>query len=180
MLSWITWRRWRLAAAGLVFALTVSAAPVRAADGTLGPTSTGSIDLTFQVPSLVMLSGLDDVNMGTWAGGTMTSFEFACTFSTTTQYRVTATSTNGAGQWHRLIDGSGNFLRYLVHWRDSNNLQRRLRHNRQSVVFSSNATAVDCGGATNTRIRIRVREAWLTAAPPGVYNDTLTLLVQPE
>lgn len=180
MLPCHTWRRLRVAAVGLVFGFVASASPARAADGTLGATSTSSIDLSFQIPSLVMLSGLDDVNMGSWAGGTMTSFEFACTFSTTTQYRVTATSANGSGQWHRLTDGSGAFMRYLVHWRDSNNFQRRLRHGQLSVVFDSNATVADCGGGTNTRIRIRVRQQWLAATPAGNYSDTLTLLVQPE
>ncbi len=162
-------------------ALALAGSPVRAADGAFGATSTGSINLDLQVNEIVMLTGLNDVNMGTWTGaGNMTSFEFACTFSSTTQYRVTATSANGAGQWHRLSNGSGTFLRYLVHWRDSNNFQRRLRHSQESVQFFTDATAITCNGATNTRIRIRVRSQWLAAAPAGTYSDTLTLLVRPD
>lgn len=122
---------------------------------------------------------LDDVDLGTYAGANMTGFEQFCVFSSTGSYRVTATSAHGVGN-RFYLDNAGATLRYIVRWYDSNNFQRNLRNNQQSPTFDATASAIDCAGVTNTRLRIRVRNAWAGSAAAGVYSDTLTLLVQPQ
>jgi hypothetical protein len=92
---------------------------------------------------------------------------------------VTATSANGSSQWRRPPDGGGNVLRDLAHWRDLNIFWRRSCNSQKSVQLFTDAAAITCNGATNTRIRTRVRPQWLAAAPAGAYFDTLTLLLRP-
>lgn len=169
-----------LAALAFTAALSFSALSARGAtDGPLGATSTGTVDLNIAVPNLVRISMLNDVNLGSWAGGNMTAFERFCVFSSTGAYNVTATSANGVGN-RFYLDNAGTSLRYVVRWFDSNTGRQNLRNNQTSNTFDAVTTAVDCGGVTNSRLRIRVRNNWAAAVPAGTYADTLTLLIQPQ
>jgi len=181
--SWLFWRlraRTRIvavAAAILAAGATVPSAQA-AGNGSLGASTAGTIDLNIVVPNLVQISMLNDVNLGAWSGSNMTAFEQFCTFSSTRSYRVTASSAHGVGN-RFYMENAGTTLRYVVRWYDSNNFSRNLRNNQASATFSSNATAVDCGGITNSRVRIRVRNNWAAATPAGTYTDTLTLVIEP-
>jgi spore coat protein U-like protein len=177
------WTRSRAFAPIFPAALLAAAALVApgAGAGTLGSNSNMSTNVSVAVQSVIQISSLDDVNLGIWTGsGRLQAFEFACVFTNAALYQVTASSANGTGNRTRLMDESGGFIRYVLHWRDSNGRQRRINHNQTRTNFFANATSADCGGSTNTRLRIRINVPWMEDAAPGAYSDTLTVVLAPQ
>ncbi|MCW9015528.1 MAG: hypothetical protein OQJ89_01045, partial [Kangiellaceae bacterium] len=63
-----------------LFALGVASSSVMAAtQGTLGTTSTGTLDITLDIDNLMRVSNLDDINLGTYAGaGNLTGSDAFC------------------------------------------------------------------------------------------------------
>lgn len=175
-------------ATALIFLLSLAGAGLwtgeagaQTTNGTLGATSTGRVAIRMFSRNAVQITGLDDVDLGTWSGsGRLEAFEFACVYSSNFTYRVTATSANGQGALFRLKNQNGDMVPYRVDWRDTFYRQRQLRHNQTSVLFFALTFLRTCGGGSNTRIRIRIAEADLGNAPSGNYADTLTLLIQPN
>ena len=69
-----------------------------ATQGTLGATSTGSLNITLTIDALVQISALDDIPLGNYTGGAnMTGADDLCVYSNTGGYEITATGDDGAG-----------------------------------------------------------------------------------
>ncbi len=151
-----------------------------ASDGTLGATSSGSTDITLTIPNLVQISGLTDINLGSWSGGNMSGSISFCVYSNTGNYTIMASSANGTGTTFRLNQGV-NFIPYEVDWTDSAPTTANLDHAVVSASVSAVAASSNCGGGTNTSLLVTVQASDLGAAPPSgtPYSDTLTLLVTP-
>ena len=151
-----------------------------ATNGTLGATSTGSVDINAVIPNLAQISGLDDINLGTWSGADLSGSDQFCVFSSTRSYTITATSGNGTGATFRLKDAGTNFIAYTVSWTDSAPATTALTSGTASGAQATSATSVNCGGADNTTVSVNVPSANIASVPAGNYSDTLTLLVTPQ
>lgn len=156
-----------------------------ATPGTLGATSTGSIDISATVPARVQISGLNDVAFGTVDPATAaSSAQDVCVWSNTTgrTYDVTATG-SGASSAFTLTDGS-NLLPYSVEWGTSAGLSSGTAFTAGTSLtgLASAATDATCssGPAASASLVVKMSTANMQAAVASSYTGTLTLVVAPR
>lgn len=176
----------RLPFAGLALAATViGAAPssFAAEQGQIAETiSTGSVDVSLEVPPLVRISDLEDIDLGTFAGGALAGRDDVCVWSTTRAYTITA---SGTGVGFELSGAaSGDTLAYSVEWADNAGETSGATMSSGTALTgrTANATSPDCsaGSNPNATVIVEVGEADLAAAAADTYSGTLTLVVAPE
>ena len=109
------------AVSGALMSSSVMALPTVTTDGTVGSTSTGYVAVQGVIPSLVQISGLTDIDLGTFDGSSnMTdSASGICVYSNTAgnTYQVTVKGVDSAGAYANALeldDGSGNTLAYTL------------------------------------------------------------------
>jgi hypothetical protein len=175
------------------FLLTLlSAFPAFAAtQGTLGSTSTGTVNLSITKSVQAQISDLSDMTLANWSvgDGAVTLFSNACIYSSTGSYKVTAT---GSGLANAFTISSGlNTIPYTVTWNAGGqgnlaNTGTSLTSNIQSTNFANaNTTNATCsgGGAGNdtARVVVGITQANMNSAASSStpYTGTLTMLITP-
>lgn len=159
---------------------------------TAAPT-TITAKITLVVGEGALITGVDDLLVGVLtADGNVSGVERArdrmCVFTSTGAYTLTVTSQNGGSQL-QLVNSSGDTLRYLIRMRYRQGSLRGNTGNLSTPVIVQNnwasSTEFDCSdvtnwGGNNLEMRATVRASWLSAAPVGIYQDVVTLMVAPE
>lgn len=160
---------------------------VAATQGTVGATSSGTVNLSLTIPKLVRIFGLTDIALGTYGGtGDVTGSETFCVHNNASAgtYKIRATSTNGTGTDFRLKSGS-DFIVYDVTFDDSTtpaggtNLDNAVEATGPYSGTKYTGAGLGTCSAANASIEVKALEAALQDANPGAYTDTLTLLVTP-
>lgn len=168
-------------AAGACLAGTMTAATA-ATDGTVGPNSTGTLLITAEVPNLVRITGLTDLDLGIWDGvNPMSGNDDACVWTTTGGYNITATGSGAAGAF--TLASGGNILAYTVQWDDTagQTTGTGLTSGNALAGQTSAATSTTCAvSGLNSSVIVNISNADLATAPAGTYTGTLTLVVAPE
>jgi hypothetical protein len=152
-----------------------------AGQGTLGATSTGSLDITLTIDPLVQISALNDIALGTYTGGgNMTGADDLCVYSNNGGYDITATG-NGSGQAFELIGTTEN-VPYTVEWATSAGAGTGTALTTGVTLAGQGGTFTtpDCGGADNAQVIVTVDSNDLGSAPADNYIGVLTLLVAPQ
>lgn len=168
-----------------VCAFSVPAAAVAANQGTLGATSTGSVDISATVPGRVQISGLSDVAFGTVDPTVAASnAQNVCVWSNTSGRGYTVTGTgSGTGSAFTLTDGS-NDLAYAVEWADSSGQASGTALTPAAALAGLSSAAVNptcsAGPASSASLIVRMTATDLQAAVAGSYTGTLTLVVAPQ
>lgn len=173
---------------GLVAGFAIAAALIvpaqlsnAATDGNMGATSTGSLVITARVPNLVRITGLADLDLGTWDGANpMAGSDAVCVYSTTRAYTLTAMG-SGAGNAFTLTDGT-NTVAYSVNWQSEGGANNALTTGTTVPNLGANHNSVTCNGhaSDNATVTVSVSVAALSAIPAGTYTGTLTLTVAPD
>lgn len=168
-------------------ALLMSAIPASAAtQGTLGATSTGSIQISVSVPSRVQITGLTDVAFtGVDPSVTATNAQSNCVWSNTATkgYTITATGSGTAGAF-TLASGALTPVSYSVQWNQATGQSSgtALTAATASTTFNSTATTPTCATApaSSSSLIVSITSAQLLSmASLTSYTGTLTLLVSP-
>lgn len=150
-----------------------------AASDTVVPTEeNASALISFVKQNSVRISGLSDFDFGTHTSlqKSQDHTEKLCVHSSTGAYAVTATSTNGAFAL-RSPNGSSR-IRYRLQWLAG--AVTDLLPTISRGGYTSNVSDTDCAGGKNAGIRIVISRSDFNQAEPGVYTDTLILLVRAE
>jgi len=178
-------------AAALVTATCLVTPALAATQGTLGATSTGSVNISITKSVQAQISDLSDMTLANWSVGdpAVTLFSNACIYSSTGSYKVTAT---GSGVANIFTISSGlNTIPYTVTWNAGGagslaNTGTALTANVQSSSFSNaNSASATCsgGGASNdtARVIINITQANMNSAASSAtpYTGTLTMLITP-
>jgi hypothetical protein len=173
-----------------VFLMTLAGASVMAlsvaygaTQGTLGTTSTGTVDISAEKLAGVRISGLDDIVFGSTVTAPAAQADALCVYSTPGAYTIRATSANATGTTFRLSGGGTNYMTYTVAWYDaaSGGTSTALGSGQTSTAIANgDQAAQDCGGSNNARVEVTVNAASFAAAATGTYSDTLTLMVAPQ
>lgn len=162
-----------------------------ATQGTLGATSTGTVNISITKSVQAQISDLSDMTLVNWSVGdpAVTLFSNACIYSSTGSYKVTATG-SGASNAFTVASGA-NTLPYTVIWNAGGqgslaNTGTSLSTNVQSTSFSNaNTTSATCsgGGASNdtARVIVNITQANMNSAASSStpYTGTLTMLISP-
>ena len=171
----------------LGLAATALAAPAQAAtQGTLGATSTGSIQITVSVPSRVQITGLNDVaftNVDPAVNATNAQSNCVWSNTATKGYTITATGSGTSGAF-TLASGALTPVAYTVQWNQSTGQSSgtALTAATTSGTFNSTATTPTCATApaTSSSLVVSIASAQLlNMASLTTYTGTLTLLVSP-
>lgn len=180
-------------AAGLAMAAQAIAAPAPAVNpaapvvGTL-PSTGGSLDVQLVINDIVHVSGLDSIDLGTYAGDSapMTnsaSPETFCVFRNGDgDYELTLTSANATvGGVHQLINGTGDLIPYVLDYTDTAGthadiLSSATAETRNGGALAANPTC-SANASNNASLVVTVDDVDLDAAAPGTYNDTITITV---
>lgn len=149
-----------------------------ATDGLLGRESEATTLISFVKQNSVRISGINDINLGSRASLTSSErhTEDVCVYTSTGAYAVTATSLNGVFEL-RSEDGSDAII-YRLQW-----ISGGTKDLLPSVAIRGlpgHVSDIDCNGDLNASIRIIVSASSFNRADPGVYTDTLLLLVRAE
>ncbi len=162
-----------------------------ATQGTLGATSTGTVNISITKSVQAQISDLSDMTLSNWSvgDGAVTLFSNACIYSSTGSYKVTA-SGSGTGNAFTIASGA-NTIAYSVTWNagGQGNLASSgtsLASNVQSASFANaNTTSATCsgGGAGNdtARVVVGITQANMNAAASSStpYTGVLTMLISP-
>jgi spore coat protein U-like protein len=166
-------------------ALALAGTSSAATQGSLGATSTGTVEVSATVPGRVQISGLSDIAFGTVDPAVAAaSAEDVCVWSNTSGkgYTVTATG-SGASNAFSLSDGT-NSLNYAVEWAGSagQSTGTALVSGTALGGLSSTATNPTCssGPAASASLIVKMAAADLQAAAASSYTGTLTLVVAPQ
>lgn len=125
----------------------------------------------------VQITGFSNMSFGSWGGtGDMVLTNDLCVYnSVDANYRITASGSGGSFQ---LVSG-GNSIPYAVEFKKSGGSYSALTHGSSAAFNGANTASVNCGGSTNSTLRVTVTQAALDTAHAGSYGATLTVLVEP-
>ena len=174
-------------AAGLALALAFTGVNAHAAtQGTLGTTSTGSIEISASVANRARITGLSDVAFVNQDPATAAaSAQNVCVWSntSTSAYTITA-SGSGAGSAFTLANGAST-VPYSVEWNAASGQTSgtALAAGTASGSLLSTATHQTCtsGPSSSASLIVRIAAADLATMPAATsYTGTLTLLVTPQ
>ncbi|PCJ18490.1 MAG: hypothetical protein COB04_07215 [Gammaproteobacteria bacterium] len=169
-------------------AMAVASMSGYAADnGDVGATSQGEIGVTLEIPALIRIHSLEDVDLGTF-DATLSASELAqfCVWGNVAAYNITITSANATNPADettppRLQRGtSGEYIPYDVHFKSG--AVAALNTDPVSTAgalpgsTAGGTIATDC---TNASLLMEVDSADIENSTVGTYVDVLTLLVNP-
>jgi hypothetical protein len=171
-----------VALSATMLAGTAISPAMAATNGSVGATSTGSSTITAVVGSLVRVTAVDDIDLGSWTGsGDLQAQDDVCIWTTTGGYNVTATGNGGGGSDFSLTNGSDT-LTYAVKWADESSGLTALSTGAALTGQQSNATSTDCNAGANlsATVAVEITETALSGADSGSYSGVLTLVIAPE
>lgn len=183
-----TWQR-NLLNAAVATSMMVGASMAGAAtQGTIGATSTGSVDLNILVPGLVLVNNLDDMFLTYAPGSDAVATEQFCVWSTPgLTYDITIDASNpSVGTEFTAVSGTDSVV-YGIEFDDwtvgtgwvpvTDGLPL---DNGGSGYFAANSATPGCT-TDNAAIRVTAEELGnLDNAIEGLYTDTITLIVEPN
>lgn len=159
------------------------AAFAQTADGSLGSTSTGQIDLDLRVNDSVEITSLNSIDLGSYGGGDtggINSGDSFCVYvNGADDFTITPTSTNG--QFALKGDTDGDEIEYTVKFANASagaDSGNAIAFNASTATFFGSQLR-DCGGKDNASIDVSIKEQEIRDATTDTYQDTLILLVNP-
>lgn len=169
-----------------LFAAFVQVTPcLGATDGTRGTSSTGDLDITMSVPSLVKISHVADLSFGTYSGSGSTSRnDDVCVWTNLASgnYRVTARGNGAANAFTvKRANPATDTAPYTVRWNNAPGPgTTALTADTISADFSgANTTNTTCSGGVNANFQVSFTQSALLAVPAGEYSGVLTLIISP-
>jgi hypothetical protein len=184
-----TWQR-NLLSSAVAASLLVGASLAGAAttQGTVGSTSTGTVDLHILVPDLVLVNNLDDIvlNYNRGAGDVSVVETFCVWGSPGLEYDITFDSSNPAGSAVFTAVSGTDTVEYTLDFDDWSvgtafaAVDNGVTMNNGGVGYTAANAAVPGCTSDNAALRVNATEAGnLINAPAGDYTDTLTVTVAP-
>lgn len=174
-----------------VFGAMFSGEALAAEQGTLGATSTGSVDISVKKPARVRISALDDLSLASWVtgDGDVTLTDDVCVYSSRANggYTIKATGSGTAGAF-TLANGT-NTLPYSVVWNSggvgslANTGTALVADTTSGALTKAARDSSSCNGATpgpTARLVVGMTATDLDSIVDGDYAGTLTMLVSPN
>lgn len=168
----------------LTTSLYIAPNTIAATQGTLDPTSNGSFEVTLTIPDRVQISGLEDIDFGTFVSGDFNYDYPVCVYSNTptARYGVTITG-DGTGGAYTLTNGTDT-IPYNVYWNETagtttgemlltagTKLGNRSGANQQSYTCAS--------GGDSANIHVWIQDANMRDVTNGTYTGTMTVFIDP-
>lgn len=133
-----------------------------------------------EIPELIQLTKLDDINLGYYDGANdKVGSDAICIFRNGQgNYRLRASGGLANNDAFTLTNGT-NFLAYEVSFREGTNSFTQ-RNPGQSLNGLTGSKIKDCNGGTNAEVQVVIKNNDMSAAQPGNYNGVLYLTAEPQ
>ena len=164
-----------------------------ATQGTLGPTSVGSVTIRVTKPARARITNLSDLTIESWVPGDGDQIltDDICVYSTRPSGGYTIKATGSGSNSAFTLSGGAEMspLEYQVKWNSGGvgkltNTGNTLSPNVTSgALFNAATDSSTCTGTNpgdTARLIVEISSASLDAAKDGTYTGTLTLLVTPN
>ncbi len=131
----------------------------------------------------MLIDNLQDFNFGIVVpnGSDLQADDYICIYTESKKkYKITITGLHDIGSAFYLASGV-NTIQYWVKWNDNKSGFEEMKAS-HTEKFSNAIHTLSCAGSPNgdlAQLRILVKDQNLSSAPPGVYSDTLTILLEP-
>lgn len=144
-----------------------------------------NVSITVQSSSEVQISSLDTFNLGSYSGGgNISTIESFCIYSSliSAAYNISITSPNQdtSGNFNLKNNATNEQINYILRFIDNGLGTPDQLVTLAPLSGSGDSSSINCNGQDNAQLSVSISQNDLVAAPSGNYNDTLTLLVQPE
>lgn len=171
-------RRCSLIYIGIACVSVLSFSTHAATDGTLGSTSEGTSIITIIKEDAVLITDVDDLFLGTRGAlfDNQVNSDAVCVYSSTGSYNLAITTANGL--FSLQSPNTTTAIPYSLEW--ITDIATPVVYNNPINGLIGDSQSINCNGTTNAIFQITVTPTAFNAAAPGNYQDTLTLLVQPE
>lgn len=162
-----------------------------ATQGTLGSTSTGSVDISVTKPALARISNLSDLVVPVWVPGSgdVILTTDACVYSTRPMGGYTVKATGNGRRGGFTLQNNRYLLPYSVAWNDggvgelTNTGSRLLAGITSKKFINASTDSSSCNGSNpgpTARLIVTIGESDLDSMKDGTYTGTITLLVTPN
>lgn len=168
--------------------MAVGGAAVAANQGPIGTaippanaSSQGDLTINLSIPNIVRITGLTDIDLGTYAGVDVSGSDALCVYRNVTgNYSITAESTNtDAGGTFKLKGAGADYIPYSVAWTHGGGTVALTENAQSNAPTGASTTSTTCGGGTNHSVAVTVLATDADAATAvGAYSDVLVLTVQ--
>lgn len=151
--------------------------------GSATDSDTFTVDITIQARPEVMISRLDNLNLGTHSGlGDIYAEERFCVYSSSGggSYNMTISSTNQDGGGNFFLDGALGQIPYDLDFIDQGSGPGTTSVGSGTLSGFGNSADPDCNGSNNATLSVFIRERDLQRSKSGTYSDRLTILVEPQ
>lgn len=168
------------------FVILCASSRIFATDGTLGTTSTGTVTVSITIPSLVQVSGLGNLALGSATSFPVTTSTTGCIYSNVSSpsgsYYVTVSSANASSGAFRVKNSGTDYIVYSAFWNNTSSpLQTTslTSGTKTAQQTGGSATRLDCGGSPNANFNVSFSASQVQGAPAAAYSDTVTLVISP-
>ena len=164
-----------------------------ATQGEEGTTSEGTSDISVTIPKLVKITGVGDLDGGTYDGGAggFDEDDSVCIYSNMDPgsglYTVNITNGNNpaAAPTAGFYVGSAvtdQEIPFEVAWNDVSGTagESAVTHGADLEDQNGFSNEPDCNGTDNANFRVTMAQADMLAVLPGDYTSTLTILITPQ
>ena len=157
----------------------------------LAQSNTAESEISIVVGESVKISNVDDWLLGVYTATDTINFltplfrDDQCVFSSTGAFRITINGQHSNSAFlMESQNGDTMAYRMLINYRRNGGNRFRFVSAPSTHTNIDGASTLDCSDSPNPGWNLRfytyVLGASFNAAPPGIYQDTLTLLVAPE
>ncbi len=174
-------RLFRAVRVAAVAAVAAGGPAMAATQGNIGASSTGSTAVSARSGVFIWITGLDDLDFGTWNGSsslTRDSLHCVGVNSVSRRFNVRAVG-SGVGGAFTLSNGTTT-LAYAAAYRSVGGANRALAPNVVQTAHVGATLGACRSGSQPIRLRLTISAGQFGNARDGVYTGTLTLTVAPE
>ena len=171
----------------LSLGVCTSTPALAASDGELAATSSANSEISVTIPPLIQISGVSDLELGTWTDVNTNLEKGAevCIYTNLSSagYQVTASGDGTGGAFEMTDSGSGATIPFSLEWNDEATPTGATALTAGSALSGqngANTTSQNCGGGTNAYIKASIGAPELIEAESGDYQGTVSILVEPN
>jgi len=157
-----------------------------ASPGTLGTTSTGTVNISITIPALVQITNLSDITLGSTSSFPASGNTTACIYSNVASplgsYYVTASSVNTSGSDFRVKDSGTDYIIYSAYWNNTSSPSQTTTltsGTKTAQQTGGSAVSLSCSGSSNANFNINFTAAQVQGAPAASYSDVVTIVISP-
>ena len=162
---------------------TFRAGAIGGSSGTV--VSTADFTATITIANAVQVSGLSNINIGTWAGGADKIAEGSfCVYSNTAgaTYSISISSPNqdASSNFFLVNPGATASIPYGLQFTDNVSASTGTTVGATPISGAGNNSVPGCGGIANAKLIVSILATDMQTAPTDSYSDTITLVVVPQ